>query len=283
LGLGKWRSLAARCVRDAEVAGSNPAFPTHQPRRIVETIRAAALSANSCVERVETVTIGADSYDRRNVNRLGKHFSYSNVTATLALVVALAGGAYAATLAENSVKSRHIAPDAAKGEDVEESTLGPVRTARGLKHPDFGRFGTPRLFDVMGIGMVMGRMSVSNTAILYAEPLGDDFATGTEANHLMGTYLSGSEADELLIQLPTGSMPASTSRTFTLRAGETSASMADTDMSCDIDAGQSQCSFEGSIPLSQSQDMLSFEIVTTGTPGTQSFVFGYRFSGSRGT
>ena len=25
---GKWRSLAARCVRDAEVAGSNPAFPT---------------------------------------------------------------------------------------------------------------------------------------------------------------------------------------------------------------------------------------------------------------
>ena len=25
---GKWRSLAARSVRDAEVAGSNPAFPT---------------------------------------------------------------------------------------------------------------------------------------------------------------------------------------------------------------------------------------------------------------
>ena len=25
---GKWRSLAARCVRDAEVGGSNPPFPT---------------------------------------------------------------------------------------------------------------------------------------------------------------------------------------------------------------------------------------------------------------
>ena len=29
---GKWRSLAARSVRDAEVAGSNPAFPTHATR-----------------------------------------------------------------------------------------------------------------------------------------------------------------------------------------------------------------------------------------------------------
>jgi hypothetical protein len=27
-GDGKWRSLAARCVRDAEVGGSNPPFPT---------------------------------------------------------------------------------------------------------------------------------------------------------------------------------------------------------------------------------------------------------------
>jgi hypothetical protein len=27
---GEWRSLAARCVRDAEVVGSNPASPTNQ-------------------------------------------------------------------------------------------------------------------------------------------------------------------------------------------------------------------------------------------------------------
>ena len=30
---GKWRSLAARSVRDAEAAGSNPAFPTKTPGR----------------------------------------------------------------------------------------------------------------------------------------------------------------------------------------------------------------------------------------------------------
>ncbi len=27
-GNGKWRSLAARCVRDAEAGGSSPPFPT---------------------------------------------------------------------------------------------------------------------------------------------------------------------------------------------------------------------------------------------------------------
>jgi hypothetical protein len=31
---GKWRSLAARSVRDAEVAGSNPAFPTLEGSRV---------------------------------------------------------------------------------------------------------------------------------------------------------------------------------------------------------------------------------------------------------
>jgi hypothetical protein len=36
---GKWRSLAARCVRDAEVAGSNPAFPTEGQVQIRDTIR----------------------------------------------------------------------------------------------------------------------------------------------------------------------------------------------------------------------------------------------------
>jgi hypothetical protein len=216
------------------------------------------------------------------VNRLRKHMSYSNVTATIALVLALTGTAYAA-LSDNSVRSRHIAPNAAKGRDVDESDLGAVRTAKGLKHPDFGRFGTPRLFDGIGIGMVMGRMSVSNTPVLYAEPLGDDFATGTEANHLMGTYLSGSEVGELKVELPVGTMPASTSRTFTLRAGDKAASMADTALTCELEAGDSQCSFEGEVPLSQLHDMLSIEIVTTGTPGTQSIVFGYSFTGSRGT
>ena len=213
-----------------------------------------------------------------------KHMSYSNVTATLALVLALTGVAYAAALADNSVRSRHIAPNAAKGGDVEESTLGAVPTARGLKHPDFGRISSTELIDGIGVGMVLGRVDgASNTTPLYANPLGEDIATATESTHLMGTYLSGSEAEDLKVQLTGGPMPAGTSRRFTLRAGGASGSMADTVVSCQILAGQSQCGFEGKVALSQLQDMLSIEIETTGAPGTQAFVFGYRFSFMPGT
>jgi hypothetical protein len=44
---GKWRSLAARSVRDAEVAGSNPAFPTPAPGRASHRSRMARRIAHS--------------------------------------------------------------------------------------------------------------------------------------------------------------------------------------------------------------------------------------------
>src|SRR5688572_23816681 len=44
--------------------------------------------------------------------------TYANVTATLALFLAITGGAYALTLPRNSVKSRHIAPKAVKAGDL---------------------------------------------------------------------------------------------------------------------------------------------------------------------
>src|SRR5688572_33252204 len=50
---------------------------------------------------------------------------------TLAVFLALAGGAIAATqLGRNSVKSRHIAPNAVKGIDAAERTFGEVPSAR---------------------------------------------------------------------------------------------------------------------------------------------------------
>jgi len=52
--------------------------------------------------------------------------SYSNVVATLALFIALGGGAYAAVVAKNSVGSKQIKPDSVKGVDVNEGTLGAV-------------------------------------------------------------------------------------------------------------------------------------------------------------
>jgi hypothetical protein len=53
--------------------------------------------------------------------------SYANVTATLALVVAMAGGAYAAGLGKNAVKSRNIAPGAVKTSDLGKKA---VKTAK---------------------------------------------------------------------------------------------------------------------------------------------------------
>jgi hypothetical protein len=64
------------------------------------------------------------------MRRLGRpRLSYANVTATLALAVALGtGGAYAAgRLAHNEVKSKNIAPKAVKASDIAK---GAVKTAK---------------------------------------------------------------------------------------------------------------------------------------------------------
>jgi hypothetical protein len=64
--------------------------------------------------------------------------TYANVVATLALFLAVGGGAYAVSkigskqIKRNAVKSRHLAPNAAKGSDVSESTLGTVPNAARL-------------------------------------------------------------------------------------------------------------------------------------------------------
>ena len=207
-----------------------------------------------------------------------QRLSYSNVTATIALVIALTGVAYA-TVGLNSVFSRHIAPNAAKGRDIQESSLGPVPGARGVIHPSHGPISAEQLVDAIGIGMTMGRINGlgNNVADVYANPVGTSTATTTEANHLMGTFLNGYDVGHLKVQLLTGTMPASTSRTFSIRTGNTPASMGDR-VICQMNAGQSQCTASGEVALGQFDDMVSIGIKTTGSPGAQTFVFGYSFS-----
>ncbi|MGI9021525.1 MAG: hypothetical protein ACR2G3_12550 [Solirubrobacterales bacterium] len=55
-------------------------------------------------------------------SKLRSQLTYANVMATIAVFMALGGTAWAA-LANNSVKSKHIAPDAAQGVDVDEASL----------------------------------------------------------------------------------------------------------------------------------------------------------------
>jgi hypothetical protein len=74
------------------------------------------------------------------VSRIRARMTYSNVVATLALFLVLAGGgAWAAKklkLKPNSVQSKHIAPDAATGEDVNEATFGTVPNAQHANSAD---------------------------------------------------------------------------------------------------------------------------------------------------
>ena len=56
--------------------------------------------------------------------RIRSRISYANVLATLALFVALGGGAYAASVAKNSVKSSSIKNNAVRTADVRDNGLG---------------------------------------------------------------------------------------------------------------------------------------------------------------
>lgn len=212
------------------------------------------------------------------MRRLREHLTYSNVAGTLALLLALSGTAYAA-LALNSVRSRHIAPNAAKGVDIKESSLGPVPGANGLIHPTAGPIGAGELVDAMGVGVVMGRVQGlgNNTIPVYAAPVGLSTATTIESNQLMGVAHGGTDVGNLKVQLLTGTMPASTSRTFSVRAGNSGASMDDL-VTCEILAGQSQCVADGEVAIGTLDDMFSIGISTEGSPGPQTFLFGYSFT-----
>jgi hypothetical protein len=52
--------------------------------------------------------------------------------ATLALFVALGGGAYASLLGKNSVKSRHIAPNAVKAQEIARGAVGESELRNGV-------------------------------------------------------------------------------------------------------------------------------------------------------
>lgn len=60
------------------------------------------------------------------LKRVRSRLTYANVTATLAIFIALGGGAYAVSLDRNQVKSKHLAMNTAKAKDI---ATGGVRSA----------------------------------------------------------------------------------------------------------------------------------------------------------
>jgi hypothetical protein len=75
---------------------------------------------------------------------LGKHLSYANVTATLALVVALGGSSYAAlSLPRNSVGHRQIQPGAVRSREVKNRSLGVTDLSLPARSALHGQQGVP--------------------------------------------------------------------------------------------------------------------------------------------
>lgn len=67
------------------------------------------------------------------MKRLAEHLSYANVIATVALFLALGGGAYAAiSLPKNSVGTKQIKPNAVNGSKIANGSLSPKDFVGGL-------------------------------------------------------------------------------------------------------------------------------------------------------
>jgi hypothetical protein len=73
------------------------------------------------------------------MRRIRKNLSYANVTATLALFLALGGGAYAAIdlVGRNDIKSKHIARNAVRGVDAREATFRGINAEFVNRKPVF--------------------------------------------------------------------------------------------------------------------------------------------------
>jgi hypothetical protein len=66
---------------------------------------------------------------------LRRHLSYANVMATIAVFIALGGGAYAVGLKRNSVGTKQLKPNAVIGAKVADSSLGGSDIADGSVGP----------------------------------------------------------------------------------------------------------------------------------------------------
>jgi hypothetical protein len=103
----------------------------------------------------------------RSARSTRPRLSYANVTATLALFVALSGGAYAASkigpndIAANAVRSRHIKDGQVKRPDIAANVIdglvtGPGKVLGGSATLVVGGGGNQAVLDVPGLGAIQG-------------------------------------------------------------------------------------------------------------------------------
>jgi hypothetical protein len=143
------------------------------------------------------------------MRRLRAGLTYSNVMATIAVFIALGGGAYA--LSRNEVKSRNIAPDAVKA-----------------KHIDFGVRSTPMMANFSGLENGSGSFAYSPTG---------PSSTGTGLAH---ESISPQAFVATGLRVRLGNPLATGTRDFIFRY-EPREGGASTPLRCQITAGEREC------------------------------------------
>lgn len=155
------------------------------------------------------------------VSDLRAHLTYANVMATIAVFLALGGGAYALTLPSNSVQSRHIGKGQVKTSDigkgqVKRSDIGPdaITSAKvenfSLDTDDFGPTDQEQLRGPQGdkgdSGVANLKVrAVAGTDRVTAACQPGEHATGGGAHSVNGYLVASAPASHpLSIYVPDG-------------------------------------------------------------------------------
>lgn len=141
--------------------------------------------------------------DRHNTGGIGRHFTYSNVVATIALFLVVGGGfAFAAALKKNSVKSKQIAANAVKTAELADNAV------TGPKLAD-GAVTTPKLADNAATGAKVDEGTLGKVpSAAVADTLSDVSALGKVPSAVSADTLGGKTADELQTASAFGATPA---------------------------------------------------------------------------
>jgi hypothetical protein len=177
--------------------------------------------------------------------RVRERLTYSNVMATLAVFIALGGGAYA--LSRGEVKSKHIARDAVKP-----------------KHVDFGAKGVPMMATFTGLGT--GDSSGDNY-----HPVG---ASGAGTG-LLNESISPQTFIATGLRVRVYGPVATGSREFVLRYAPPPGPTTSTALRCEVDAGETDCQSNARVRVPEGVDVW-FDVSHTGTTTTDYAEVGWR-------
>ena len=110
------------------------------------------------------------------ISRILSRLTYANVMATVAVFLSLGGGAYAMALANNNVKSKHIAPNAVRSSDIKNGAV------RGVD---------------VGADSITGANVLESTLGLVPRAADADTLDGQDSNAFLGVNGKAADANTL--------------------------------------------------------------------------------------